>query len=163
MAPVRSYHRAMPMWRCPHCGTPQAETARCWVCRRSSTACGTCRNFRRSVAGSLGYCGLDRRRQPLAGDEIRECWEAGAGGGDVMLAAVVPKTALVEARASGHAAPHEFIEVHGPLASEPLVADPEPAAPSVDLTGPSPAAPAFVPPPGPPPEPGWSLWGDLER
>ena len=58
------------MWRCPHCGTPQAETARCWVCRRSSTACGTCRNYRRSVAGSLGYCGLDRRRQPLAGDEI---------------------------------------------------------------------------------------------
>ena len=31
--------RAMPMWRCPHCGTPQAETARCWVCRRSTTAC----------------------------------------------------------------------------------------------------------------------------
>ena len=51
---------AMPIWRCPHCGTPQAETARCWVCRRSSTACATCRHFRRSVAANLGYCGLDR-------------------------------------------------------------------------------------------------------
>ena len=48
----RSYHPAMPMWRCPHCGTPQAETARCWVCRRSSTSCGTCRHYRRSVAAS---------------------------------------------------------------------------------------------------------------
>ena len=56
----------MPMWRCPHCGTPQAETARCWVCRRSSTACGTCRHFRRSVAAQLGYCGLDRQRRPLS-------------------------------------------------------------------------------------------------
>lgn len=67
----------MPMWRCPHCGTPQAETARCWVCRRSSTTCSTCRNFRRSVAAQLGYCGLDRRRLPLAGTELRGCWEAG--------------------------------------------------------------------------------------
>ncbi|HEX5590507.1 MAG TPA: hypothetical protein VFX65_09480 [Candidatus Limnocylindrales bacterium] len=68
----------MPMWRCPHCGTPQAETARCWVCRRSSTTCSTCRHFRRSVAAQLGYCGLDRRRLPLAGTELRGCWEAGA-------------------------------------------------------------------------------------
>ena len=66
----------MPMWRCPHCGTPQAETARCWVCHRSSTACATCRHFRRSVAAQLGYCGLDRQRKPLSGDEIRGCWEA---------------------------------------------------------------------------------------
>jgi hypothetical protein len=68
----------MPMWRCPHCGTPQAETARCWVCHRSSTACATCQNFRRSVAAQLGYCGLDRERRPLRGDEIRACWEASA-------------------------------------------------------------------------------------
>ena len=86
-APIAATIRAMPMWRCPHCGTPQAETARCWVCRRSSTACGTCRNFRRSVAGSLGYCGLDRRRQPLTGDEIRACWEARPGGADRRAAA----------------------------------------------------------------------------
>jgi hypothetical protein len=68
----------MPMWRCPHCGTPQAEAARCWVCKRSSTSCGTCRHFRRAIAGQLGYCGLDRFRRPLRGDELRGCWEAAA-------------------------------------------------------------------------------------
>ena len=77
----------MPMWRCPHCGTPQPVTARCWVCRRSSTSCGTCRNFRGSVAANIGYCGLARDRRPLRGDEIRACWEEGAtvvrsGGAD---------------------------------------------------------------------------------
>ena len=65
----------MPLWRCPHCRTPQAETARCWVCHRSSTSCATCRNFRGSVAAGVGYCGLDRGRAPLRGDEIRACWE----------------------------------------------------------------------------------------
>jgi hypothetical protein len=29
------------------------------------------------VAAQLGYCGLDRRRLPLAGTELRGCWEAG--------------------------------------------------------------------------------------
>jgi hypothetical protein len=48
------------------------------VCKRSATSCATCRNFRRAVAGSLGYCGLDRRRLPLHGDELRGCWEAAA-------------------------------------------------------------------------------------
>jgi len=28
------------------------------------------------VAAQLGYCGLDRQRKPLSGDEIRGCWEA---------------------------------------------------------------------------------------
>jgi hypothetical protein len=68
----------MPSWRCPHCSTPQAEASRCWVCHRSSTSCGTCRNFRGSVAGRLGFCGLDRKREPLRGDEVRACWEDGA-------------------------------------------------------------------------------------
>jgi hypothetical protein len=66
----------MPVWRCPHCGTPQAEAARCWVCRRSSTSCATCVNFRHAVFGGVGYCGLDRGRSTLAGDEIRPCWVA---------------------------------------------------------------------------------------
>ena len=73
----RSYHPAMPVWRCPHCGTPQAEAARCWVCRRSSTSCATCANFRHAVFGGLGYCGArPRARSPLQGDEIRPCWVA---------------------------------------------------------------------------------------
>jgi hypothetical protein len=66
----------MPVWRCPHCGTPQAETARCWVCHRSSTSCATCANFRHAVFGGLGYCGIERARSPLQGDEIRPCWVA---------------------------------------------------------------------------------------
>lgn len=65
----------MAMWRCPHCATPQAEAARCWVCKRSSTSCATCRNFRRSVAPGIGFCGLDRGRRPLDGGEIRPCWD----------------------------------------------------------------------------------------
>ena len=64
------------MWHCPHCGAPQAETARCWVCRRSSTTCSTCRNFRVSLAADLGYCALDPRRRPLTGLELRACWES---------------------------------------------------------------------------------------
>lgn len=62
------------MWHCPHCGTPQAETARCWVCHRSSTTCSTCRHFRTSLAADVGYCGLDRQRRPLTGLEQRGCW-----------------------------------------------------------------------------------------
>jgi hypothetical protein len=64
----------MPVWRCPHCATPQAETSRCWVCRRSTTSCATCRHFRRGVAGGLGLCGLEPRRLALQGTEMRACW-----------------------------------------------------------------------------------------
>ena len=134
------------MWRCPHCGTPQAETARCWVCKRSSTACGTCRNFRHSVAGSLGFCGLDRRRQPLVGDEIRACWEAWPGAVELPLT-ISPAQALAGTRA---AAPRDFVEVGA------LPADVASAAAGV---------PTVVPGPVPMPatgEPGWSLWGEVE-
>lgn len=31
------------------------------------------------MAGKLGYCGKDRRRAALSGDEIRGCWEAVPG------------------------------------------------------------------------------------
>jgi hypothetical protein len=62
------------MWHCPHCGAPQAETARCWVCRRSSTTCSTCRHFRASLTSDIGYCALDRARRPLTGRELRGCW-----------------------------------------------------------------------------------------
>jgi hypothetical protein len=140
----------MPMWRCPHCGTPQAETARCWVCRRSSTTCGTCRNFRQSVAGTLGYCGLDRRRQPLAGDEIRPCWDAWPGA--VEAIALAPMTIPPAASSELPRGPIEFVEVQGPVIDEAPTATGEVAA--------LPPRPATLLPAD---EPGWSLWGDLDR
>jgi hypothetical protein len=138
----------MPMWRCPHCGTPQAETARCWVCHRSSTACGTCRHYRRSVAGQLGYCGLDRTRQPLTGDEIRSCWEAWPGG------AARPDATPTIGPAGPITDEHrhvDFIEV-GATAGVRSAAGARSATEEPGL-----------PPPQPPDEPGWSLWGDPER
>ena len=139
----------MPMWRCPHCGTPQAETARCWVCHRSSTACGTCRHFRRSVAAQLGYCGLDRTRQPLTGTEIRGCWEAWPAGEAIPDAPLTIGPALPASEA--HAL--EFVEVGaGATAAD--------AVPASADHGPVEMAPAAVTPAG---EPGWSLWGDPDR
>ena len=38
--------------------------------------CATCRYYRRSVVGQVGFCGLDRTRALLAGDEVRPCWQA---------------------------------------------------------------------------------------
>ena len=138
------------MWRCPHCGTPQAETARCWVCRRSSTACGTCRNFRRGVAANLGYCGLDVRRQPLAGDEIRACWEAGAAAPIEEDAPRIPALQPVD---GADVRPRlEFIEL------EPARARTMPATASATTPdGPEPIEPLA------PPDGRWSLWGDVER
>jgi hypothetical protein len=134
----------MPMWRCPHCGTPQAETARCWVCQRSSTACGTCRHFRRSVAAQIGYCGLDRLRQPLTGAEIRACWEAWPAG----ALREAPLT-IAPARPAGDETHREFVEV-GAVAV--VVAE----------TGPD-QAPDEIPVVPAEPDPGWSLWGDPDR
>lgn len=99
----------MPTWRCPHCGIPQAEAARCWVCRRSSTSCATCLNFRQAVFGGLGYCGLDRRRSPLGGDEIRACW-------------IAPTALVAEAVAVTPSDEHPFGDADldaAPLAAEP--------------------------------------------
>jgi hypothetical protein len=107
----------MPMWRCPHCRTPQAEAARCWVCHRSSTSCATCVNFRHAVFGGTGYCGLDRRRDPLAGDEIRACWSSPI--------ALVAGTAAVDAGASSgeHPFAPKDAAITGGANADPLRAD----------------------------------------
>ena len=89
----------MPSWRCPHCSTPQPEASRCWVCHRSSTSCGTCRNFRGSVAARVGFCGLDKRRLPLIGDEVRACWEDGATAAPEQPPAWLPELAPLTAGA----------------------------------------------------------------
>jgi hypothetical protein len=65
----------MGTWRCPHCGTPQRESARCWVCHRSTTSCSTCRHFRQGITARLGYCALDKNKTVLTGGEERACWE----------------------------------------------------------------------------------------
>ncbi len=68
----------MPLWRCPHCNTPQPESARCWLCGRSTTSCAACRHYRRGVAGGLGLCGQRPRKVALRGTEVLPCWEGPA-------------------------------------------------------------------------------------
>jgi hypothetical protein len=110
------------MWHCPHCGAPQAETARCWVCRRSSTTCSTCRHFRASLAADVGYCALDRRRLPLTGRELRGCWQAAVAG----AATAAPPPAVEAHRLRGGGAtrplgaPDHWIEAVPPRDFVPL-------------------------------------------
>ncbi|MFL5678888.1 MAG: hypothetical protein ACJ77V_06205 [Chloroflexota bacterium] len=154
----------MPIWRCPHCGTPQAETARCWVCRRSSTACASCRNFRRSVAAQVGFCGLDRQRRPLHGDEIRPCWESRPDVPETP-AAGIPRGAATPAASVEDRTPVrrlEFVEVGtgAPLpAGRASAGAPMPASRSVNVDDDAVSDP---PSPVPSAEMRWSLWGDLE-
>jgi hypothetical protein len=68
----------MSAWRCPNCGTLQAESHYCFLCGRSSTSCATCVNFRQSLVGGLGYCALDKKHLPLTGAEQRTCWTSDA-------------------------------------------------------------------------------------
>ncbi|MEP6640107.1 MAG: hypothetical protein ABJC39_12225, partial [Chloroflexota bacterium] len=113
-------------------------TARCWVCHRSSTACGTCRNFRRSVAAQLGYCGLDRHHLPLVGDEIRPCWEP-------------QPAASPHPRPVGPPLPHPSV----PMIDTPIHRS------FIELDGAEASASSSTVP-LPPPESRWSLWGDSE-
>jgi hypothetical protein len=115
------------MWHCPHCGAPQAETARCWVCRKSSTTCSTCRHFRASLVCDVGYCALDRARGPLTGLELRGCWTqppATAGG---------PGTPAAES--PGGAGRRPALPVRGfvPLEDAAPPGQPEPVAPPIIL------------------------------
>src|SRR4249919_30864 len=157
----------MPMWRCPHCGTPQAETARCWVCHRSSTACASCRHFRGSVAAQVGFCGLDRQRRPLRGDEIRACWEARAETPEAP-AAGIPRSAPTPAAFIEDRTPVrrlEFVEVGSgagiasgrPSRKASAAAAASKAGIETEVGG----EPASVAEPGPP-ETRWNLWGDAE-
>ncbi len=89
----------MAIWRCPHCRTVQGDSVRCFLCGRSATSCGTCVNFRESVVGGLGFCGLDRRREPLGGDEQRACWTgASTAPADGVFAALLEssESALID-------------------------------------------------------------------
>ena len=157
---IRSYHPDMPMWRCPHCGTPQAETARCWVCHRSSTACATCRSFRRSVAGQLGYCGLDRERRPLRGDEIRACWEASVALAEDPIGTVrLPAPARADlALDRTPVRKLEFVDVDPTPIKRRRSSTPDGGAGAVTEDQAVAGLPAAIDPA----EPRWSLWGDAE-
>src|SRR3954447_23252433 len=82
----------MGTWRCPNCRTVQGDSARCFLCGRSATSCGTCSHFRAAVVGGLGYCGLDKRRSPLSGSEQRPCWtDAATASSDGLFDAPGPR------------------------------------------------------------------------
>jgi len=100
------------------------------------------------VAAQIGYCGLDRQRQPLSGAEIRGCWEAwpvGALHGDAALT-------IAPARRPDEVPHREFVEVGAVAVAAPKI-EPEGAASVVEPA-------AVVPPHG---DPGWSLWGETDR
>jgi len=94
----------------------------------------------------MGYCGLDRRRAPLIGDEIRACWE----GGPFSMAPTIPAARARLAVIDG-APVHqiEFVEVTAGAtgASADQAAD--------DAAGDDAPEPVLQMPPD---EPRWSLW-----
>ena len=104
------------------------------------------------MAAQLGYCGLDRGRQPLAGDEIRSCWEAWPAGAEATT--IVPLTIRPAAGTADRLPPREFIEVDGRAPDPEFAAEPELPAGGTPLMNSG--------PPPPPVEPGWSLWAELE-
>jgi hypothetical protein len=105
------------------------------------------------VAANLGYCGLDARRQPLVGDEIRACWEARAAVPveDGPLVPIFQPSGAADRRRL------EFVELDGTRSTSP--------APASSVTTPpalTPEAVDAVEPLGPA-DRRWSLWGDLDR
>ena len=98
------------------------------------------------MAAKVGFCGLDRRRAPLLGDEIRACWEAGALPEATGLP-ILPLFGQPITDAGGR----DFVEVG---ADESPSGGPDPAAvePLFEVTPPTAATG----------EPRWSLWSELE-
>ncbi len=137
----------MPLWRCPHCATPQPESSRCWLCKRSTTTCAACRHYRRGVAGGLGLCGKNPRRLALRGTEVLPCWEALVTAED--LTSIREPGAALRGRgapAADERPPRTFVQVD------------ELRVTAADDR----AAPAGQPLPPAPGTPRWSLWGDPE-
>jgi hypothetical protein len=100
-----------------------------------------------SVAARIGYCGLDRGREPLSGGEVRSCWV----GRPLIIEDPVPAPAEPPVAVPQPAEP--YLSGFVPL-DPPVVANAEaPAPPPVDLP---------VPLPSPDPTRDGLLWGDLE-
>jgi hypothetical protein len=166
----------MAVWRCPHCATPQPEASRCWVCRRSTTCCATCRHFRRGVAGGLGLCGRDARHPVLDGTEMRACWSAAEAPpqpeGRPARSATGVVVAWVDELVSRRPRTFVPVEPQGPVAAAghdgPVAIAVEAPAPALEAM-PEVPAPGSTPAPAPVaadalrPVPGrWWLWGDPE-
>ena len=151
----------MPLWRCPHCGIPQVESSRCWVCRRSTTSCAACRHFRRGVAGGLGVCGLDPRRLALRGSEMRACWEAATTTGSLGPVAPGPGSPeMIPVMAAASFPADRPVRTFVPVVTGEPAADRQFAGFPVQATFEDETP---VPAVRPRRIPGyWSLWGDFE-
>jgi hypothetical protein len=115
------------------------------------------------VAAQLGYCGLDRQRRPLSGDEIRACWEGGPAPAELPAAGLPNRPRPTDLPGDDRTPVRklEFVEVHSsrPAASATtakagvadsdlgpnLGLDDAPDQPSVTVGAIGPA---------------WSLWGE---
>jgi hypothetical protein len=97
------------------------------------------------VAGQLGYCGLDRRRQPLTGEEIRGCWDARPS---VLDGTSVPLSIAAADLPEGAPRPLDFVEVG--------TTPPNEGGDAAVVETPLPSPTSL------PAEPGWSLWGDAD-
>ena len=98
----------------------------------------------------MGYCGLDRTRQPISGDEIRACWESRPEQHDITAAPPVPALGRTPV-------PHrDFIEVVEAAAAVTVTASTRRTrrAPESAEVGPE-VAPSVA-------GPRWSLWEDAE-
>jgi hypothetical protein len=109
------------------------------------------------VAAQIGYCGQDRQRRPLRGDEIRACWESLDGLGATPPPPLTAATAWPLEPGTDRTAVRllEFVEVRAGAAGEARNGDP--GVPASDAAGPADAT--MVASAG---EPRWSLWGDAE-
>jgi len=121
----------------------------------------------------VGFCGFDRERRPLRGDEIRPCWEARTEG-DEAPAAGIPRSAPTPATYVEDRTPVrrlEFVEVGASVVGSGRAGERrsrnragedgeiEPAEVRSDAAFALEASGAIEPGP---PETRWSLWGDLE-
>jgi len=93
----------------------------------------------------VGYCGLDRQRRPISGDEIRACWESRPEPVEAPLDTSHPTIVRT------HVPRRDFIEVGptSPATTEGQASAIVRAGPEPDLTMPVAT-------------PRWSLWEDVE-
>ena len=115
------------------------------------------------MAAQVGYCGLDRQRKPLKGDEIRACWEATVEPVEVPVMSAAPAAAIpVDGlRDRTPVRRLEFVEV-GAGTGPDRGRTARPAAHPAETEAVAAVAAGADPTPAIPPEHTWSLWGDTE-